>query len=289
VLLDCLATRWWRFFRQGSTAAAGHLQLAADGVINGYSHPNESSWRLDEAGHVVFCTASGEPSTIFTVTEPVDGGVRLSGRFLLDDQGIVLCLESLPLGLTAERPSATREALAHHVAAHGWEIGDHTYGVPDVVEPATGWLSIGRYCSIAIQVTIVLGNHNHRFATTYPFASLRTHWPSAPDVSDHVSRGATRIGNDVWIGKGAFIASGVVIGDGAVVGGHAVVTKPVPPYAIVGGNPARIIGRRFDEATIGRLLAIGWWHWPDAKVERFIPLILSEDVEHFLDAAEAGG
>lgn len=130
-------------------------------------------------------------------------------------------------------------------------------------------VSIGRYCSIAAGVCISPGNHpldrlsthcvvyndtiwrwaiNHR-------GSLLSHTAAYSDSSPVV------IGNDVWIGHGAFIKGGVVIGDGAVVGAHAVVTKDVPPYAIVGGVPARVIRYRFDEETIRELLEIKWWNY----------------------------
>ncbi len=81
------------------------------------------------------------------------------------------------------------------------------------------------------------------------------------------------IGNDVWIGSGALILSGASIGDGAVVAAHSVVTKPVPPYAIVAGNPARVVKYRFDEATIQELLALKWWDLPDDVIfQRLVPL-----------------
>ncbi|CAM5455544.1 serine O-acetyltransferase [Thauera mechernichensis] len=95
------------------------------------------------------------------------------------------------------------------------------------------------------------------------------------------------IGNDLWIGFGATIVGGVKIGDGAVIGAHAVVTKDVPPYAIVGGNPARLIRMRFDDATVTRLLELKWWQWPEERILQFIPDLLSGDIEGFLSKTEA--
>jgi hypothetical protein len=95
------------------------------------------------------------------------------------------------------------------------------------------------------------------------------------------------IGNDVWIGVQAIILPGAVIGDGAVIGAGAVVHGTVPPYAICAGSPAKIRRKRFDEKTIERLLALQWWYWPDAVVDRYIPLLLSKNISNFLDHAEA--
>lgn len=181
----------------------------------------------------------------------------------------------------------TRAHLAGGIAAHGWSIGDHTYGAPSIVDGEYGKLSIGRYCSIAGDVRIVVANHATRTATTYPFASLRRYWPSAPgEVADHEGEGV-EIGHNVWIGAGATILSGARIGHGAIIGAEAVVAGEVPPYTTVVGNPGRIIRRRFDEGTVARLLATAWWDWPDHKVDRFVPLLLADDVASFLAAAEA--
>jgi len=95
------------------------------------------------------------------------------------------------------------------------------------------------------------------------------------------------IGNDVWIGTEAFILSGVKIGDGAVIAARTVVTKDVPPYAIVAGNPARIVKMRFDDETVARLLAIQWWTWDNTRIEKALPLLLNSDMEAFLLAAES--
>ena len=96
-----------------------------------------------------------------------------------------------------------------------------------------------------------------------------------------------RIGNDVWIGANAFIGSGVTIHDGAVIGAHAVVVKDVPPYAVCVGNPGRVVKYRFEPEIITALLKLRWWDWPDEKIDRFLPLILSPDIVAFLNAAEA--
>ena len=87
------------------------------------------------------------------------------------------------------------------------------------------------------------------------------------------------IGNDVWIGYEAVILAGVSIGDGAIVGARAVVTKDVPPYTIVGGVPAKPIRRRFDEATVARMLELQWWNWPDERIRKTIPAIQSGNLE----------
>lgn len=80
--------------------------------------------------------------------------------------------------------------------------------------------------------------------------------------------------------------SGVTIGDGAVIGARAVVAKSVAPYAIVAGNPAVVVKKRFDDTTIDRLLEVQWWNWSDAKIENALPLLLDADIEKFLKFAE---
>lgn len=130
-------------------------------------------------------------------------------------------------------------------------------------------LIIGRYCSIAADVRFIMngGNHPTDWLTTYPFPIFGQGWESAmPD--SWPARGDTVVGNDVWIGYGATIMPGVKIGDGAIVATASVVTKDVPPYAIVGGNPAAVIRYRFDESTIARLLSVRWWDWDPASVAR---------------------
>lgn len=141
-------------------------------------------------------------------------------------------------------------------------------------------LVIGRYCSIASGVTFIMngGNHPTTWMTTYPFPVFGGGWEAAMP-SSWPTRGDTLIGNDVWVGYGATIMPGVTIGDGAIIATASVVTKDVPPYAIVGGNPAALIRYRFDDATIRRLLAIRWWDWDAAKVTRHVQALCAGDVE----------
>ena len=289
LLRTMVSKRYWRFFTQGGDVAAQWLRLLDNGKIDGYHHVNEDGWRLTEEGHIAFVDTAGRLSTVFDQCVAFEGGMRVTGLHLLAGEGHVLCLETLPEGTEPEGPKPTRDALSFLVDRFGWDIGEHTYGLPDVVEPEYGYLSIGRYCSIAVGVTIILGNHNMRFATTYPFGTLTKQFGSILDMKDHVTRGPTTIGHDVWIGKGATIISGVTVGDGAVIAGGAMVTKDVPPYAVAAGNPARVVKYRFPDDVIRRLRHVAWWDWRRAKLLRYLPLLMSEDISRFLQAAEQDG
>lgn len=184
----------------------------------------------------------------------------------------------------------TRLHLKALAERRGFTIGDFSYGRPKVRFPESGAkLEIGRYCSIADGVEILLGgNHRLDFVTTYPFGAMTGVWPEAAGRDDfHASKGDVTIGHDVWLGSQCMILSGVSIGIGAVIAARAVVPKDVPPYAIVGGNPAKVIRMRFDEATVARLLASRWWDLPRERVAALIPLLQGADVEGFLRAVEA--
>jgi len=154
------------------------------------------------------------------------------------------------------------------------DVGRYTYGRPTFVRfRSSERAQIGAFCSIADNVTFILGgNHFSERVTTYP---LNLVFETQPLPWHESSKGRIVVGNDVWIGYGASILSGVTIGDGAVIGAGSVVTKNVEPYAIAAGNPARLIRRRFDAATIARLLALRWWDWPLADIERDATELLS--------------
>lgn len=158
------------------------------------------------------------------------------------------------------------------------KIGKHTYGNPVIINWEDGGkLEIGNFCSIAREVTILLGgNHRLDWTTTYPFPASPTFEKEAKNISGYsVSRGDVIIGNDVQLGQNALVLSGVKIGDGAVVGAGAVVTHDVEPYSVVAGNPAKEIRKRFSNKTIEKLLKIRWWDWDEEKIRRNISLLCS--------------
>ena len=144
-------------------------------------------------------------------------------------------------------------------------------------------LIIGKFCSIACGARFLFtsANHTQRSLSTYPFPIFFEEWglDKANVKSAWDNKGDIVIGNDVWIGYEAVILSGVHIGDGAIVATKAVVTKDVPPYTIVGGIPAKAIKKRFDDATIAKLLRLQWWNWPFEKIQHSILYIMSGDVD----------
>ena len=169
-----------------------------------------------------------------------------------------------------------------------YEVGHGSYGDLSVIEFGEGAVvRIGAYCSFARGCQVFLGGeHRTDWVTTYPFSALDRRFAS---ISGHPrTRGDVTIGNDVWMGREAMVMSGVTIGDGAVIGARAVVTRDVPPYGIVAGNPATLVRHRFAPEVVERLLAIAWWRWPAERVERAVPLLLNTDIEAFLKAAEDG-
>ncbi|MFS2316323.1 CatB-related O-acetyltransferase [Maricaulis sp. D1M11] len=132
--------------------------------------------------------------------------------------------------------------------------------------------SMGRYCSLANNIAVGFAEHpidrltSSTASFSHDFQGWRTYSESIGrttemQIAPFNDRPITKIGNDVWIGQGAFLKSGVTIGDGAIIAAHAAVVKDVPPYAIVGGVPAKIIRYRFPREIIDRLLALKWWDY----------------------------
>ena len=164
-------------------------------------------------------------------------------------------------------------------------IGEYSYGFPKVLhwgEDAN--LIIGKFCSIADNVTIFLGgNHRVDWITTYPFNKLNNEFPTATDILGHPStKGNVIIGNDVWIGHDSTIMSGVKVGDGAVIGACSVVTKDVKPYEIVAGNPAKVLRKRFDDEIITQLVEIEWWNWPISRINSEVNFLCSNEILEFI-------
>ena len=143
-------------------------------------------------------------------------------------------------------------------------------------------LIIGKFCAIAKNVTFIMNGANHQSAgfSTYPFFIFGNGWEkSAPQPGDLPFKGDTEIGNDVWIGYNATIMPGVKIGSGAIIASKSVVTSDVPAYAVVGGNPAKIIKQRFDDKTISALLSIAWWDWSSDKITTHLDAITHNNLD----------
>jgi len=142
-------------------------------------------------------------------------------------------------------------------------------------------LVIGKFCMIASGATFIMngGNHLSEAVTAYPFAVFGEGWQGAMEGKHFPNKGDTVIGNDVWIGHQATIMPGLRIGDGAIIATNATVTRDVEPYAIVGGNPAATIRKRFPEEDIEDLLELRWWDWDIEKITRNVALLTSMDLE----------
>ncbi len=169
-----------------------------------------------------------------------------------------------------------------------YTVGQYTYGSENIrlldFHPSSqSPVSIGKFCSIAHnQVFLLNCGHHTQWLTTYPFGHL--HRDVFPNGSTHgekehpVRKEGITIGNDVWIGYGCVILDGVQVGDGAVIGAGSVVTKHVPPYAIVGGAPARLIRYRFSEEVITQLVELQWWNLPEQTLNAIVPLLQQNDM-----------
>ncbi|CAM2814035.1 virginiamycin A acetyltransferase [Flavobacterium succinicans] len=129
-------------------------------------------------------------------------------------------------------------------------------------------LIIGKFCMIASNVTFIMNGANHltESISSYPFAIFGKEWQHAMDGKSYPNKGNTVIGNDVWIGYNVTIMPGISIGDGAIIAANTTVTKNIPPYAVAGGNPSRIIKKRFSNEEIETLLALKWWDWNIEKI-----------------------
>lgn len=140
---------------------------------------------------------------------------------------------------------------------------------------------IGRFCSIASDVSVIVGDHPRTYISTSPsfFSLLKQNGLVYTDKKTYNEiLPETIIGNDVWIGESVKIMGGVKIGDGAILGTGAVVVKDIPPYAIVGGVPAKIIKYRFEKSIIDKLLEIQWWNYSDEKLRNNIQYFQTDDI-----------
>lgn len=173
------------------------------------------------------------------------------------------------------------------------EVGDFTYY--DDPNDATAFetrnvlhhygperLVIGKFCAIAAGIEFIMNGANHRMSgpSTYPFPIMGGSWGEHMDlVTDLPNRGDTVVGNDVWIGGNVTIMPGIRIGHGAILSTGSIVTKDVPDYGIVGGNPATLIRHRFAAPQIQQLLDAAWWDWPLATITQHVRTIADGSIE----------
>lgn len=141
-------------------------------------------------------------------------------------------------------------------------------------------LIIGKFCQIAKDVEFIMNGVNHQMnaVSTFPFYILEGWDQEVPSLSKMPVKGDTIVGNDVWIGQNATIMPGVIIGDGAIIGANSVVAKNVDPYAVVAGNPIKIIRKRFDDELIELMLKFKWWNKEIDEINTLIPLLSDSDL-----------
>lgn len=197
------------------------------------------------------------------------------------------CFESPFRGVTLDKQVTNPNIIVgRHSYYSGYYHGHSFDGCARYLSPDAGAdrLLIGSFCSIGSGAAFIMaGNQGHRrdWIATFPFFYRMEDVPAFAEAKDgYEPAGDTVIGNDVWIGSEAIIMPGVTIGDGAVIGTRALVTRDVEPYAIVGGNPAKTIRKRFDDRLIGLLLDMKWWDWCDEELNAAMPLLTSSEIEN---------
>jgi phosphonate metabolism protein (transferase hexapeptide repeat family) len=166
-------------------------------------------------------------------------------------------------------------------------LSDYSYVVND---SDIAYAQIGKFCSVAAMTRINPGNHPmHRISQSHFTYRASAYFPGEADEPEFFAwrRGhRVTIGHDVWIGHGAIVLPGRSIGDGAVIAAGAIVTKDVAPYAIIAGNPARMIRWRFPVEIAARIQALAWWDWPHGRLRQALPDFRRLPVEDFLDRYE---
>lgn len=163
-------------------------------------------------------------------------------------------------------------------AMTGIHVGKYSFGFEHLCFKRSPLRAIGAFTSIAEGVTISKGNHPLHTVSTHPFFFQKRFGLRADERPDVAKKnGPVVIGHDVWIGRDVTLLTGITIGHGAVIAAGAVVANDVPPYAIVGGVPAKLIRYRFDEARIAALLASQWWLRTDAQLRAQVDTFFDVD------------
>jgi acetyltransferase-like isoleucine patch superfamily enzyme len=179
--------------------------------------------------------------------------------------------------------------------------GRHSYGPQPELLGFMPWLAklamgsrVGNFCALSSGVKFsFLGKHNYNWVSTYPFYDFYSVWQFEDEVwhmgkpdENRIQAKPIIIENDVWVASNVLIKEGVRVGNGAVIAMGSLVTKDVPPYALVGGNPAKVIKFRFTEKQIDELQDLAWWNWPDNEIKKIVPMLLSEDADALIRYAK---
>lgn len=186
--------------------------------------------------------------------------------------------------------------LKNVIAAPSITVGDCTY-YDGPADPAAfegnnvlfnwpefgGQLNSGKFCSIASGVKFIMGSSSHRLSSisAYPFSVFGGLWTerTPPRLSQLPFKGDTVVGNDVWLGRECAVMPGATIGDGAIAAAYSVVARDVEPHAVVGGNSARILKKRFSRELTSLLLRLRWRDFPPEKPADFLPVLRNENLD----------
>ena len=167
-------------------------------------------------------------------------------------------------------------------------VGKYTYFSTEIKttwDTNTTKLIIGSFCSIGKDVLVYLGgNHRVDWISTFPFGHIHQHiFNNFDGTESTISNGDVIIGNDVWIGDNVTIMSGVKIGDGAVIANNSHIVKDIEPYSMVGGNPGKLIKKRFSDEVIEKLLTLKWWEMDDNTINEITPLLCSPNLDELFN------